>query len=207
MRPGRVQGLTRGPARIMHVARLARRCAGVAQLVEQLICNQQVAGSSPFASTKFFPSSVPGGMPEWPKGAGCKPAGIRLRRFESCFPHSHARFTAQPDRVRSCGSSSVGRASAFQAEGRGFESRLPLATPAPRCRCTTFLFITSRPRSSAVEHFLGKEEVTGSSPVEGSIHRSHIGSTIRPRSASGSGRSARRSPPWRRKSSSATSLT
>ncbi len=25
-----------------------------------------------------------------------------------------------------CGSSSVGRASAFQAEGRGFESRLPL---------------------------------------------------------------------------------
>ena len=28
--------------------------------------------------------------------------------------------------VKVCGSSSVGRASAFQAEGRGFESRLPL---------------------------------------------------------------------------------
>ena len=27
------------------------RCAGVAQLVEQLICNQQVRGSSPFTSS------------------------------------------------------------------------------------------------------------------------------------------------------------
>ena len=27
--------------------------AGVAQLVEQLICNQQVGGSSPFASSSF----------------------------------------------------------------------------------------------------------------------------------------------------------
>jgi hypothetical protein len=29
--------------------------AGVAQLVEQLICNQQVAGSNPAASSSFFP--------------------------------------------------------------------------------------------------------------------------------------------------------
>ncbi len=29
-------------------------CAGVAQLVEQLICNQQVAGSSPIASSIFL---------------------------------------------------------------------------------------------------------------------------------------------------------
>ena len=29
------------------------RLAGVAQLVEQLICNQQVGGSSPFASSSF----------------------------------------------------------------------------------------------------------------------------------------------------------
>ena len=28
--------------------------AGVAQLVEQLICNQQVRGSSPFTSSKFL---------------------------------------------------------------------------------------------------------------------------------------------------------
>ena len=29
------------------------KCAGVAQLVEQLICNQQVRGSSPVLPTKF----------------------------------------------------------------------------------------------------------------------------------------------------------
>ncbi len=31
-----------------------------------------------------------GGMPEWQRGRNCKSAGVRLRRFESCFPH-HAR--------------------------------------------------------------------------------------------------------------------
>ena len=51
------------------------------------------------------------------------------------------------------GRSSVGRATAFQAVGRGFESRRPLLIG----RC-----------SSEVEHFLGKEEVTGSIPVIGS---------------------------------------
>ena len=44
----------------------------------------------------------------------CKSAGLRLRWFESIFAHLN------------CGSSSVDRALAFQAEGRGFESRLPL---------------------------------------------------------------------------------
>ena len=43
--------------------------AGVAQPVEQLICNQQVAGSSPIASSRC------GGVPEWPKGADCKSVG------------------------------------------------------------------------------------------------------------------------------------
>ena len=59
-----------------------------------------------------------------------------------------------------CRSSSVGRASAFQAEGREFESRLPLFLLKNKwnCRC-----------SSGVERFLGKEEVTGSIPVIGSI--------------------------------------
>ena len=31
-----------------------------------------------------------GGMSRVAKGADCKSAGVRLRRFESCFPH-HAR--------------------------------------------------------------------------------------------------------------------
>ena len=59
----------------------------------------------------------------------------------------------------SCGSSSVGRAIAFQAIGRGFEPRLPLA-----CRKQRF----SSRCSSVVEHFLGKEEVWGSIPHNGS---------------------------------------
>ena len=41
--------------------------AGLAQLVEQLTCNQQVVGSSPITSSKFL-----GGFPERPKGADCK---------------------------------------------------------------------------------------------------------------------------------------
>lgn len=35
------------------INRLSPQYAGVAQLVEQLICNQQVAGSSPFAGSIF----------------------------------------------------------------------------------------------------------------------------------------------------------
>ena len=40
--------------------------AGVAQLAEQLICNQQVAGSIPVTSSTY------GRVPEWPKGTDCK---------------------------------------------------------------------------------------------------------------------------------------
>ena len=41
--------------------------ADVAQLAEQLICNQQVIGSSPIIG--FY-----GWIPEWPKGTDCKSA-------------------------------------------------------------------------------------------------------------------------------------
>ena len=47
------------------------RHAGVAQLVEQLICNQQVGGSSPSTSSTISASEY-GRFPEWPKGADCK---------------------------------------------------------------------------------------------------------------------------------------
>ena len=47
------------------------RYAGVAQLVEQLICNQQVGGSSPSTSSTISVSEY-GRFPEWPKGADCK---------------------------------------------------------------------------------------------------------------------------------------
>ena len=55
-----------------------------------------------------------GQLPEWPNGADCNSADLRLRWFESITAH------------RYCGSSSVDRALAFQAEGRGVEPRLPL---------------------------------------------------------------------------------
>ena len=43
--------------------------ADVAQLAEQLICNQQVIGSSPIIGFVFINY---GWVPEWPKGADCK---------------------------------------------------------------------------------------------------------------------------------------
>ena len=60
--------------------------AGVAQLAEQLICNQQVAGSSPITSSSTDSCRDHGGVPEWPKGADCKSAVARLRWFESISP-------------------------------------------------------------------------------------------------------------------------
>ena len=58
------------------------------------------------------------------------------------------------------------RASAFQAEGRGFESRFPLqkservkTSPAPGAYV-----------AQSVEHVLGKDEASGSIPLVGSIN-------------------------------------
>ena len=50
------------------------RNAGVAQLVEQLICNQQVGGSSPSTSSTIQDGDTIeyGRFPEWPKGTDCK---------------------------------------------------------------------------------------------------------------------------------------
>ena len=43
-------------------------------MAEQLICNQQVDGSTPFTSSNGFAAAEPsyGGFPERPKGADCK---------------------------------------------------------------------------------------------------------------------------------------
>jgi hypothetical protein len=83
--------------------------------VEQLICNQPVGGSNPFASSDFmlFPPACYrptrtawcnlqihwrlGEVPERPKGADCKSAGVRLRRFESSPPHwRHRAYRVEP---------------------------------------------------------------------------------------------------------------
>ena len=46
--------------------------ADVAQLAEQLICNQQVIGSSPIIGLDMKMSIKYGQIPEWPKGTDCK---------------------------------------------------------------------------------------------------------------------------------------
>ena len=61
--------------------------ADVAQLVEQLICNQQVRGSSPLVSSCGRQGvGQAGGVLKWPTRSDCKSDGASLRRFES-FPH------------------------------------------------------------------------------------------------------------------------
>ncbi len=62
------------------------------------------------------------------------------------------------------GSSSVGRALAFQANCRGFKSRLP-----PNGLGFNFAADGYADVAQQVECVLGKDEVTGSSPVVGSI--------------------------------------
>ena len=75
---------------------------------------------------------------------------LGMHEVASGRPHS---FTL----LVKCGSSSIGRAAAFQAAGCEFDARLPLSIG----RC-----------SSVVEYFLGKEGVTGSNPVIGSANGS-----------------------------------
>src|SRR6185295_6628495 len=88
--------------------------AGVAQLVEHLICNQRVGGSSPFAGSTAK-TKVVAGVVEWLMAPGCKPGGLTPYVGSNPTPCTGTG-----------GCSSVGRASAFQAEGREFESRRPL---------------------------------------------------------------------------------
>jgi hypothetical protein len=59
------------------------------------------------------------------------------------------------------GSSSVGRASAFQAERRGFDSRLPLS------RVDRHRDSRGAQVAQSAEHVLGKDEVGGSIPLLG----------------------------------------
>ena len=78
-------------------------------------------------------------------------------RFPSGQRGQTVNLLAQPSEVRILpsppgGNSSVGRAPAFQAVGRGFESRFPLHAHV----------------AQLVEHFLGKEVVIGSNPIVGS---------------------------------------
>ena len=79
-----------------------------------------------------------GGVPEWLKGAVCKIAGVRLRRFESYPRHQLASWTLEVRRLEL--GSSLTR---FQHGSRAHIAQ-------------------------SVEHALGKGEVVGSNPTVGS---------------------------------------
>ena len=169
--------------------------AGVAQPAEHLLCKQVVRGSTPRVSShgwveaglsaldaRSFIKNF-GGLPEWPKGADCKSAGYAFdgSNPSPSTPCMNLRIgaTAHPTR----GSSSVGRASAFQAERRRFESGLPLH-PAGRlqsraavqsreqCGRSSAVEAVKCPGSSVAEHPLGKGEVESSILFLGSKRRS-----------------------------------
>ncbi len=161
--------------------------AGVAQRVEQLICNQPVGGSNPFASSNpawaavcFWAHGKPvaagrrGEIPERSKGADCKSAAVVLRRFESSSPHHHRDGAVGGRRLRrgSGGSRSLTPAGrGWRGSSSGVEhqpSKLRVAGSNPVSRSMASL---QGPRGSVVEHFLGKEGVTGSIPVVGSTFR------------------------------------
>ena len=102
----------------------------------------------------------------------CKSVLFGVRWFESTLSHREIKVGSFAF-IETRGSSSFGRAIAFQAICGGFEPRLPLTETEIRashnwlirsycckgelCRC-----------SSVVEYFLGKEGVTSSSLVNGS---------------------------------------
>ena len=81
--------------------------------LEQLICNQQVVGSSPsigsYLSFLFF---------------GRYSSGQRGQTVNLLAQPSQVRILFSPQKTARI--AQLARASAFQAEGRGFESRLPL---------------------------------------------------------------------------------
>ena len=61
--------------------------ADVAQLAEQLICNQQVSGSSPLVGSN-------GRIPEWPKGADCKSVGTAFEGSNPSPPINFLKYAA-----------------------------------------------------------------------------------------------------------------
>ena len=123
-------------------------------MVEQLICNQQVAGSSPIASSTTFPF---GRVPEWPKGTDCKSV---VSDFEGSNPSPSTgalqglgRFAGvaqlvelQPSKLDVAGSRPVSRSISSNQN-----NQLKLAHVA-----------------QLAEHVLGKDEVTRSIRVVGS---------------------------------------
>ena len=176
-----------------------------------------------------------GEIPERSKGADCKSAAVVLRRFESSSPH-HPPKRAAWARHDSRGGPS-GRAAERQSAGRkgdggcgeapaagwfltpagcrergsssGVEhqpSKLRVAGSNPVSRSMASF---PGPRGSVVEHFLGKEGVTGSIPVVGSTFRTDGGRPSAPgfTKAAGLGPAVSGGSKWARRNSRGRSRT
>jgi hypothetical protein len=112
---------------------ISTRLSGdVAQLGERLPCKQEARGSIPLISTLYA-----AGVAQW-QSSGLLNRGLWVQ--------------VPPPALRGC--SSVGRASAWQAEGQGFES--------PHFHCLEVQMDERRP---------AKAEVAGSNPVEATLLR------------------------------------
>ena len=125
-------------------------------MVEQLICNQQVAGSSPFASSVVNEGNESlGRVPERSKGTDCKSVATG---FEGSNP--------SPSTAAMVGASNNGLKFAGVAQLVELQpSKLDVAGSRPVSRSTA---TTPAHLAQLAEHVLGKDEVTRSIRVVGS---------------------------------------
>ena len=94
----------------------------------------------------------PAGIPEWPKGAGCKPAGSAFGGSNPppCIGHARSgSASADPDRAKSLKALASTSCLLLTCRHEGYTRRHALL-------------------AQSVEHLHGKEGVDGSSPSEGS---------------------------------------
>ena len=137
-------------------------CAGVAQLAEQRICNPQVKGSSPLASSTAIVGGWrparrglrlirSAGVAERSMAADCKSAGQRPTVVQIHPP--------APFRILSGSNSGV----------ESQPSKLLVAGSNPVSRSTDVALENSAHVAQPVEHVLGKDGVTSSTLVLGSI--------------------------------------
>ena len=117
----------------------------------------------PVLSRGYAITGAGGEIPKWPKGADCKSAGVRLRRFKSSSPHHLLpSFLNDIERVGRTG----GNSSAVERQ----PSKLGVAgsNPVSRSRIETRGVVREAHIAQLVEHALGKGEVSGSIPDMGS---------------------------------------
>ena len=129
-------------------------------MVEQLICNQQVAGSSPIASSvdqrKNEGHESLGRVPEWPKGTDCKSV---VSDFEGSNPSPSTAASVIFETMVGANNESAGVAQLVELQ----PSKLDVAGSRPVSRSTTPAHL-----AQLAEHVLGKDEVTRSIRVVGS---------------------------------------